>query len=46
MAVALRHGSKVWHRRERGTQFAIWLAWLGAAAIFIFCWQLISDKTI
>jgi phosphonate transport system permease protein len=46
MAVALSHGTKVWHRRARGTQLAIWLMWLGAAAIFIFCWQLISDKTI
>jgi phosphonate transport system permease protein len=46
MAVALRHGTKVWHRRERGAQLAIWLAWLIAAAIFIYCWQLISDKTI
>jgi phosphonate transport system permease protein len=46
MAVALRHGSKVWHRRERAAQFAIWLAWLAAAAIFIYCWALISEKTI
>jgi phosphonate transport system permease protein len=46
MAIALQHGTKVWHRRERGAQFAIWLAWLAAAAIFIYCWQLISDKTI
>jgi phosphonate transport system permease protein len=46
MAVALRHGTKVWHRRERGAQFAIWLAWLSATAIVVYCWQLISDKTI
>ncbi len=46
MAVALRHGTRVWHRRERGAQFATWLAWLIAAAIFIYCWELISDKTI
>ena len=46
MAIALRHGIKVWHRRERSAQFAIWLAWLAAAAIFLYCWQLISDKTI
>jgi phosphonate transport system permease protein len=46
MAVALNHGTKVWHRRERRAQFAIWLAWLAAAAIFVYCWQLISDKTI
>jgi phosphonate transport system permease protein len=46
MAVELRHGTKVWHRRERGTQFAAWAAWLVGAAIFVYCWQLISDKTI
>jgi phosphonate transport system permease protein len=46
MAIELHHGSKVWHRRERGTQFAIWAAWLVAAAIFVYCWKLISDKTI
>jgi phosphonate transport system permease protein len=46
MAVALRQASKVWHRRERGAQLAIWAAWLAGAAIFAWCWQLISDKTI
>jgi phosphonate transport system permease protein len=46
MAIVLRHGTRVWHRREPRAQFAIWMAWLAAAAIFIYCWQLISDKTI
>jgi phosphonate transport system permease protein len=46
MAVELRHGSKVWHRRERAAQFTAWAAWLVGAAIFIYCWQLIADKTI
>jgi phosphonate transport system permease protein len=46
MAIELRHGTKVWHRRERGAQFATWAAWLAGAAIFIYCWELISDKTI
>jgi phosphonate transport system permease protein len=46
MAVALRRGIRVWHRRERGAQFATWAAWLAGAAIFTYCWQLISDKTI
>src|SRR5246127_1797952 len=46
MAVELRYGTKVWHRRERGAQFATWAAWFAGAAIFIYCWQLISDKTI
>jgi ABC-type phosphate/phosphonate transport system permease subunit len=46
MAVELRHATKVWRRRERGAQFATWAAWFAGAAIFIYCWQLISDKTI
>ena len=46
MAVALDQGTKVWRRRERGAQFAVWAAWLVATAIFVYCWQLISDKTI
>src|SRR6516225_4977117 len=46
MAIELRHGTKVWHRRERGAQFTTWAAWLAGAAIFIYCWELISDKTI
>ena len=46
MAVALRNGTKVWQRRERGAQLAVWAAWLAAVALFIGCFQLISDKTI
>ena len=46
MAVALRGENKVWQRRERGAQFAVWAAWLVGAAIFVYCWQLISEKTI
>ena len=46
MAVALQGDTKVWQRRERGAQFAVWAAWLVGAAIFVYCWQLISDKTI
>ncbi len=46
MAVALKGDVKVWHRRERGAQFAVWAAWLAGAMIFVYCWQLISDKTI
>ena len=46
MVVALQQGTNVWHRRERVAQFAIWMTWLAAAATFIYCWQLISDKTM
>ena len=46
MAIALQDGTKVWQRRDRGAQFAVWAAWLIGAVIFIYCWNLISDKTI
>ncbi len=46
MAIALRGQTKVWHRRERGAQFAAWAAWLVGAAIFVYCWREVSDKTI
>jgi phosphonate transport system permease protein len=46
MAVANRDGEKIWQRRERGAQLAIWAAWLVGAAIFVYCFQLISEKTI
>lgn len=36
----------VWQRRERGKQFAIWAGWLTGTAIFVYCWQLISERTI
>jgi phosphonate transport system permease protein len=46
MAVALNGDVKVWRRRERGAQLAVWASWLVGAMIFVYCWQLISDKTI
>ena len=46
MATALNGQTKVWQRRERGAQFAIWAAWLVDAAIFVYCWREISDRTI
>jgi len=46
MAIAADHGIKVWRRREPLTQFAVWAAWLMAAAVFVYCWGEISDRTI
>jgi len=46
MAVVIDQGRKVWRRRDRTVQFAVWATWLLAAAIFGYCWQLISDRTI
>jgi len=38
--------TKVWQRRAGPKQFAVWFGWLTGVAIFVYCWQLISDKTI
>ncbi|MPZ56239.1 MAG: phosphonate ABC transporter, permease protein PhnE [Rhizobiales bacterium] len=46
MTVAINGGAKVWQRRDRRTQFTVWAAWLAATAVFVYCFQLISDKTI
>ncbi len=46
MAVTVSGQSKVWRRREPRLQLAIWAAWLAAAAIFVGCFQLISERTI
>ncbi|MCP4876486.1 MAG: phosphonate ABC transporter, permease protein PhnE [Gammaproteobacteria bacterium] len=39
-------GSRIWHRRTTAKQFAVWLGWLTGIAIFVYCWRLISEKTI
>jgi phosphonate transport system permease protein len=46
MAAAIEQGARVWRRRGRGAQLAVWGAWLVGAAVFVACAQLISDKTI
>ncbi len=46
MPIKTYHETKVWQRRDRGKQLAIWLGWLLGTAIFVFCWQQISEKTI
>ena len=39
-------GSKVWKRRSTRKQLAVWFGWLLGVAIFVYCWRLISEKTI
>jgi len=46
MAVATKGGQRIWQRRQTGAQLAVWAGWLVAVAIFVACWQLISEKTI
>ena len=37
--------TKIWQRRDRNRQIAIWAAQFIAVAVFMYCWQLVSDKT-
>src|SRR5262249_16985309 len=37
---------RTWRRRDRRTQLLVWATWLLAVALFVGCFQLISEKTI
>jgi phosphonate transport system permease protein len=36
---------RIWQRRSSGRQLAIWFGWLCGVALFMYCWQYISEKT-
>lgn len=42
----ISNGRKAWQRRTTRKQLAVWFAWLVGVAIFVYCWQLISEATI
>ena len=46
MPVTERSEIKVWQRREPSKQLTIWLGWLVGTALFVYCWQFISDSTM
>jgi len=46
MTLAAQPAVKIWRRRSRNVDFAIWAGWLLATALFVVCFQFISDKTI
>lgn len=45
MPTAVKNGTRVWQRRERGRQLAVWAGWFFGTFIFLYCFQLISDRT-
>jgi phosphonate transport system permease protein len=45
MPTMTKNGTRVWQRRERGRQLAIWAGWFFGTFIFLYCFQLISDRT-
>jgi phosphonate transport system permease protein len=38
--------TRTWQRREPRARLLIWASWIAAVAVFVGCFQLISDKTI
>lgn len=46
MAILEGNDGPIWRRRTNGKQLAIWFGWLLAVAIVVYCFKLISDKTI
>src|SRR5664279_4226674 len=46
MMVAGKDGVGIWNRRNRNAQLLIWASWLAATVLFVYCFQLISEKTI
>ncbi len=39
-------GTKIWKLRTRPQQLFTWFCWLIGVAIFVYCWRLISEKTV
>jgi phosphonate transport system permease protein len=42
MPVGGKDTARTWQRRER----AIWFGWLAGTALFVYCWQVISETTM
>ncbi len=37
--------NQIWRRREPAKQMAIWFGWFCGVALFMFCWNFISERT-
>jgi phosphonate transport system permease protein len=46
MPFVQRQGLRIWQRRDRNRQLAIWFGWLCGVLLFVQCWRLISEQTI
>ena len=45
MAETLSSTPKVWQHRNRNQQLLSWFLWLIGTAIFMYCWQIVSEST-
>ena len=46
VAVSKNNGLKIWQRRTTRLNLLVWGGWLVAVAIFVACWELISQVTM
>ena len=46
MPQKINNDTKVWQRRTTKEKLLHWFLWLIAVSIFVYCWQLVSEKTI
>ncbi len=46
MPVTTVDGRPVWRKRTSRASLALWAGWLGLAALFVFCWQVMTETTI
>ena len=46
MPVHAAGGTRTWQRRERQRQLAIWLAWLAATTLVVYCGQVVAERTM
>jgi phosphonate transport system permease protein len=46
MPVEVKGSEKHWRRRTTRAELAHWAGWLFGTAIFVYCWQKISERTI
>ena len=46
MPVAVRDGRKVWELRTPPARLAMWAGWLAAAALCVYCWEVMTEATI
>ena len=45
MPVLEKEGAQVWRRRTTGQSLVRWFGWLIGVAVFVVCWQKISEST-
>ena len=45
MPIREREDALIWRRRTTGQSLIRWFGWLLGVAIFVYCWQLISEST-